>query len=239
MEITGYKEKSSHVRNGITSTVYLMDCIQGLKQLPHMPNCLAVVDPPYGQNSDYQVGRHSFVKNGKALAKRKYYENKGWDKNPPNEKYFKELKRVAKNQVIWGANNFSNKFNSESSGWLVWNKVTGTSNFGDCELAYSSFDNAIRMFTYQWHGMLQQNMKNKEERIHPTQKPVALYDWIFANYATVGDLILDTHLGSGSSRIAAWKSGLNFIGFEVDEDYFQDQEKRFKTFISQQIINFE
>jgi site-specific DNA-methyltransferase (adenine-specific) len=120
----------------------------------------------------------------------------------------------------------------DSSCWLVWDK-DNTGNFADCELAWTSFDTAVRKFQWRWNGMLQQNMKDKEERIHPTQKPVALYDWILQNYAKRGDLILDTHLGSGSSRIAADKGGFNFVGFEIDADYYEKSKKRFNDFKSQ------
>ena len=115
--------------------------------------------------------------------------------------------------------------------WIVWNKIGNNENksvFAGCELAWTSFKTAVRMFTWRWNGMLQQNMKNKERRIHPTQKPVALYAWLLKNYAKKGDKILDTHLGSGSSRIASYKLGFDFVGCELDKHYFNSQEIRFK-----------
>ena len=127
-----------------------------------------------------------------------------------------------------GANHFISNIPIDSSCWIVWNKDNGASDFADCELAWTSFKTAVRMFTWRWSGMLQQNMKNKERRIHPTQKPVALYAWLLMNYAKEGDRILDTHLGSGSSRIAAYKLGFDFVGCELDEYYFEAQEIRFK-----------
>ena len=123
-----------------------------------------------------------------------------------------------------------------SSCWVVWNKDNGATDFADCELAYTSFKTAVRMFTWKWQGMLQQDMKNKEVRIHPTQKPIELYDWIFAKYASEGNLILDTHLGSQSSRIAANKAGLDFVGFEIDREYFDNGNTRFKNFVSQGVL---
>ena len=214
---------------GAISEVYLMDCVEAMKQYPDKHFDLAVVDPPYG------IGESSNDNKGRSkLAKSKDYGSKNWDDKYPDKEYFKELKRVSKNQIIWGANHFiENIPNSNSSCWLVWDKQNGKNDFADCELAYCSFKTAVRKFTFRWHGMLQQNMRNKEIRIHPTQKPIALYDWIFQNYAKEGDLILDTHLGSGSSRIAANKANLDFIGFEIDEDYFNDSDKRFYQHVRQ------
>ena len=118
-------------------------------------------------------------------------------------------------------------------GWIFWDKDNGDNGFSDGELAFTSFEKGLRKVKITWNGMLQYNMKNKENRIHPTQKPIALYSWIFKNYAKPGDLILDTHLGSGSSRIAADKAGLDFIACEIDKDYFEAQEKRFKQYKAQ------
>ena len=120
-----------------------------------------------------------------------------------------------------------------STGWVVWDKDNGKCDQSDCELAFTSFNKGLRKFTYRWHGLLQQNMKNKENRIHPTQKPVALYKWLLKNYAKEGDKILDTHLGSGSSRIAAHDMGFEFVGYEIDKEYFDAQEKRFANHIKQ------
>jgi site-specific DNA-methyltransferase (adenine-specific) len=151
---------------------------------------LAIVDPPYGigESSNNNKSR------GK-LAISKDYGNKNWDDNAPSSYYFNELKRVSKNQIIWGANHFiENIPNQNSSCWIVWDKVNGVSDFADCEIAYSSFKTSVRKFAFKWHGMLQGDMRNKEIRFHPTQKPVALYKWLLRNYAKEGDKILDTHL---------------------------------------------
>lgn len=177
---------------------------------------LAIVDPPYGINIETS-GTH-FKKN----------KAKGWDNAVPNLDYFNELKRVSKDQIIWGANFFG-----LVGGMLYWHKGVTMPTYSTGELAWLSWLQKIDFVNITWHGMLQHNMKDKEQRIHPTQKPVALYDWLLSNYAKEGDLILDTHLGSGSSRIAAYKGGFNFVGFEIDQEYYEKQEKRFNDFKSQ------
>jgi len=189
---------------------------------------LAIVDPPYGIKE--AAGKnHSRVK----LAKPTQYKIKDWDSNPPNGEYFEELFRVSKDQIIWGANHFANSFNSSSSSWIVWNKVNYGSHFADCELAYTSHKRAVRMFSYQWNGMLQGDMKNKEKRIHPTQKPIALYKWLLENYAKEGDKILDTHLGSGSIACACYDLGFDLDAFEIDTDYYKDTLLRYTEYSKQ------
>jgi site-specific DNA-methyltransferase (adenine-specific) len=205
------------------SEVYLEDCTEALKRFNDNHFDLAIVDPPYGINAS--KGTWGSSNKGKVTN----YGKKDWDKQPPTDEYFVELRRVSKNQIIWGGNYFGLP---ASSCWLVWDKLN-SGDFADCELAWTSFTTAVRKFTWRWNGMLQQNMKDKEIRIHPTQKPVALYDWVLQNYAKEGDLILDTHLGSGSSRIAAYKGGFNFVGFEIDADYYEKSKKRFNDFKSQ------
>lgn len=168
------------------------------------------------------------------MAKNKIYKvYDEADKKSPEKEYFDELKRVSKNQIIFGANYMTTKINADSSCWIVWDKENGMNNFADCELAYTSFKTAVRKFSFKWQGMLQGDMKHKEERIHPNQKPVKLYEWILSNYTKPGDSILDTHLGSGSSRIAAFNLGFDFTGVEEDSFYFLEQEKRFKEYTAQ------
>jgi len=212
---------------GPLSEVRLGDCLDFMRELPDNYADLAVCDPPYGIG-ECGKSNHSRGKCAKATL----YAPKEWDKEPPSIQYFAELFRVSKNQIVWGANHFISRMPHDSSCWLVWDKLN-SGDFADCELAWTSFTTAVRKFTWRWNGMLQQNMKDKEIRIHPTQKPVALYDWIFKNYAKDGDKILDTHLGSGSSRIAAHRAGLDFTAFELDPDYFAAQEKRFNEYRSQ------
>lgn len=197
--------------------------MEGMKAFPDKFFDLAIVDPPYGIGESGQTN-----KTRSSLANSRDYGSKNWDKAPPDPEYFKQLFRVSKNQIIWGANHFISAIPINSPCWIVWDKDNGENDFADCELAWTSFKTAVRRVRIKWHGMLQQDMKNKEERIHPTQKPVKLYNWLLHKYAKPGDKILDTHLGSGSSRISAFKNGFDFWGFEIDEEYFQDQEKRFK-----------
>jgi site-specific DNA-methyltransferase (adenine-specific) len=209
------------------SEVHNMDCMEGMKQFPDKFFDIAVVDPPYGIRQD---GHRE--NNRSKLAKSRKYHKALWDQNPPNENYFADLLRVSKHQIIWGANNYP-QFLKPSPCWLVWDK-NNTGNFADCELAYTSFDTAVRKFKHTWNGMLQENMSNKESRIHPTQKPVALYDWIYSNYLQGGGKVLDTHLGSGSNRIAADRAGnIDFYGYEIDKTYYELQEKRWLEYKSQ------
>ena len=206
--------------------VYLMDCVEGMKGTPDKYYDLAVVDPPYGINMDGgKIG-------GNNCGNAKDYTKKDWDKEPPSLEYFKELMRVSKNQIVWGANHFISRIPFDSSCWIIWDK-DNSGNFADCEMAWTSFDTAVRKFTWRWNGMLQQNMKDKESRIHPTQKPIALYDWIFAKYATKGMKILDTHAGSMSSVISAMKNEMQITAYEIDSDYFNAGKKRIETYLMQ------
>lgn len=202
------------------SEVFNMDCIEGMKQYANNYFELAIVDPPYGIGYDGQ--RESTSKHGG----RKSYEFKGWDDKIPDEIYFTELFRVSKNQIIWGANYFT-KYLPSSMGWIFWDKGQRICN-SDGELAFSSFNKALRVAEYN-----RVEIAKHGGAIHPTQKPVKLYKWLLTNYANQGDKILDTHLGSGSSRIAAYDLGFDFTGFELDEDYFKASEKRFKQHTDQ------
>jgi site-specific DNA-methyltransferase (adenine-specific) len=182
---------------------------------------LAIVDPPYGIGED---GRNNHTR-GK-LAKSKDYRNGSrYDNMQPDDNYFGELFRISKNQIIWGANHFGKM--APTSCWIVWDKDNNENDFADCELAWTSFNTAVRKYKYRWNGMLQENMRDKETRIHPNHKPVSIYRWLLKNYAKEGDKILDTHLGSQSSRIAAYDMGFDFTGYELDKDYFEAGCKRF------------
>ena len=206
------------------SETFNIDCMDYMRKCSDKQFDLAIVDPPYGIG---ESGKKN--KNRGCLAKPKdYHPIFGEDREPPSVEYFEELKRVSKNQIIWGANHFIDLIPFRSPCWLVWDKDNGETDFADCELAYTSFISAVRKFTFRWNGMLQGNMKHKEKRIHPHQKPVALYKWILSHYAKAGDTILDTHLGSGSSRIACYDMNFDFVGIEIDKEYFEEQEKRFK-----------
>lgn len=200
------------------------DCMDYMRGLPDKSFDLAIVDPPYGIGED-GAACHSINR----IKNIKVHKTGGWDKEPPPSSYFVELKRVSENQIIWGANHFADRLPCPASpAWIVWDKENGASDFADCELAYTSFSSAVRRFRFRWAGMLQGDMLKKESRIHPTQKPVKLYQWLLANYAKPGDRILDTHLGSGSSAIAAHYGGFDFVGCELDEDYYRASCERFQ-----------
>ena len=201
--------------NYASSVVYNMDCIAGMKHYPDKFFDLAVVDPPYGIGEDGGKARTRGSKKTNGVKK-------GWDNQRPDLQYFIELWRVSKNQIIWGGNYFADLLPA-SRCWLYWQKNMG-GDFADGELAWTSFDKVLKQYTKRSETF---------NRIHPTQKPVGLYDWIFGNYAEGGMKVLDTHLGSGSSRIAANKAGLHFVGFEIDNEYYANSEDRFKKFISQ------
>jgi site-specific DNA-methyltransferase (adenine-specific) len=184
---------------------------------------LAIVDPPYGIGEDGSKN-HSRGKRAKA---KDYKGFSGNDTKPMSKDFFIELQRVSVNQIIWGANHFIENIPAgNSSCWIVWNKKNGETDFADCELAYTSFDTAVRMFEFNWNGMWQEDMKNKETRIHPTQKPVALYKWLLHKYAKQGDKILDCFLGSGSIAIACHDYGFDLTACELDTDYYNAAMKR-------------
>jgi site-specific DNA-methyltransferase (adenine-specific) len=240
--------------NNFISEVTNEDCMEGMARYPDKYFDLAIVDPPYGigessknrngitKLKDKRNGRISYVKTNNEI--------KNWDKNPPSLEYFKELKRVSKNQIIFGANHFIELIpNANSSGWFVWDKCNGNSDFADCELAWTSFNSAVRQFKFMWSGMFQGkqsftdghifegNLSLHEKRIHKTHKPIIIYKWLLQNYAKQGDKILDTHLGSGSSRIAAYEMGFDFTAFELDKEYFEAQGKRYNNHILQLKLN--
>ena len=208
-----------------------MDCLEAMKQMGDNQFDLAIVDPPYGIGEDGGTNKTR----GK-LAKSKTYISKGWDKESPSIEYFNELIRVSKNQIVWGANHFISKIPFDSSCWIVWDKDNGMTDFADCELAWTSFRTAVRKIKWKWQGMLQQDMKSKETRIHPTQKPVKLYEWLLDNYANEGDKILDTHLGSGSIALACHNRGFDLTGFEIDKEYFDNAVERLRVHQSQLTI---
>jgi len=203
------------------SEVYNIDCMEFMKTLPDKYFDLSLVDPPYGIGED-GAKNHSRVK----CAKPTMYTPKDWDRQAMSKEFFDELIRVSKNQIIFGANHFISRIPYDSPCWIVWDK-DNTGDFADCELAWTSFNTAVRKFKYRWNGMLQEDMKNKEVRFHPTQKPVALYAWLLKNYAPTGGVIFDPCMGSQSSRIAAYKMGFDYVGCERDEEYFDKGCERF------------
>ena len=201
--------------------VHLINNMEFMKGIPDKYYELAIVDVPYGIN---QGGGKNHTR--RKLATPKDYKDFG-DTSAPKKQFFDELIRISKNQIIWGANHFISKIPYDSSCWIVWDK-NNSGDFADSELAWTSFCSAVRNFKFTWNGMLQENMKNKEFRIHPTQKPIALYKWLLKNYAKPNDKIFDSHVGSGSIRIACHDMGFDFTGCELDPDYWKAQEERFE-----------
>jgi site-specific DNA-methyltransferase (adenine-specific) len=199
-----------------------------METLPDKAFDLAIVDPPYGigENGDRNESR------GKLAVAKDYKAFAGGDVDAPPVEYFNELQRVSRNQIVWGANHFIDRIAKPSPCWIVWDKEN-TGDFADCELAYTSFNTAVRKFKFTWNGMIQGDMKNKEARIHPTQKPVKLYEWLLTNYAKPGQRILDTHLGSMSSVIACNNLGYEMVGMELDEDYYASGCERAKNALRQ------
>ena len=184
---------------------------------------LAIVDPPYG-NID-AIGLTDNKKNGKQATKRKGYRL--FENIAPDNEYYLELERVSKNQIVWGGN-----FLGLCGGVVVWQK-NGTA-FGEAEIAICSTHKSVKVFEYTWNGMIQGDMKNKEVRIHPTQKPVALYKWLLDKYAKEGDKILDTHLGSGSIAIACHDYNFELTACELDKEYYDKAIQRIKNHVAQQ-----
>lgn len=218
MNITNYIDETvesneNPAKDRANSNVYLMDCIEGMKQFPDKIFDLAVVDPPYG------IG----ISNNPV---RQMHTKKKWDMAIPEMKYFTELFRVSKNQIIWGGNYFDLP---ASQGFLIWDKKQPEDfSLAMCEFAWMSFQKPAKMWS--------RSVLKDKGKIHPTQKPVELYEWIFDRYSESGQKILDTHLGSQSSRIAPNKAGLDFVGFEIDREYFDNGNKRFKDFVSQGVL---
>lgn len=214
---------------------YNMDGLCGMKQFPDKFFDIAVVDPPYGGVT--QGGYMSNQMGGGVAKNRNDYHLSLWQCEKPKPEYYKELFRVSKQQVIWGGNYFTNNL-PESQCWLVWdkNKPEGVG-FADFEMAWTSYDLSSKMFRFTWNGMLQGDMKNKEYKIHPTQKPVALYNWIFNKFdIKPGMKFLDTHVGSASSLISAHDNGINYVGFEIDKTYYHMAKERLEQETAQTSI---
>ena len=197
------------------SEVFNIDCMEGMKQYPDKYFELAIVDPPYG------LGKKIYSGGTKGCKFHTLFGENKWDDEIPSDEYFEQLFRVSKNQIIWGGNYFPL---APTRCLIIWDKLIGDNNFSMFELAWTSFDKPCKIYKQSSMG----------ERIHPTQKPVELYKFLIDKYGNKGDKILDTHLGSGSSRIACHDYGFEFVGFELDKDYFDAQEKRFQNHIMQQ-----
>jgi len=209
----------------MNNIVHLGDCMLGMAQYPDNYFELAIVDPPYAVGaSDGTFGNKGvYTQRGKAL---KHYANH--DKTPDGD-YFKELFRVSRNQIIWGANYYPQYL--YHSGAIIWDKKLTGSPMSDCEIAFQSFNKLVKKCECEWNGFLKG--KEKDHRIHPNQKPIQLYKWQLTKYAKPNDKIFDSHVGSGSSRIACYDMGFDFTGYEIDEDYWQAQEDRYQNHIKQ------
>jgi site-specific DNA-methyltransferase (adenine-specific) len=193
--------------------VFNMDCMEYMQSIPDGYFSLALVDPPYGISVNVNMGRR------KGDKKSNYHKFSGEDKSIPSQEYFEELFRVSKNQIIWGGNYFTD-YLYPSSCWLLWDKgFSEDVTFAQYEMAWTSFKSSAKKFD--------NNAASNRNKIHPTQKPIKLYEWLLMNYAKEGDKILDTHLGSHSSRIAAYNLGFEFVGTELDQEYFEQGCKRF------------
>lgn len=219
---------------------YNLDCMEGMKEFPDNYFDLAIVDPPYGiniGNSDRIFNAYVSVggvgpfggKKADDHRRREYQYPKKYkafdDSSTPDAAYFTELERVAKTRIIWGGNYFL-EYLGATECLIVWDKRRRGLNFADCEIAWTNIKQPCRIYEFKWNGMLQEDMKNKEFRIHPTQKPVQLYKWLLNNYAKDGDIILDTHVGSASSLIACRETGHKYVGFEIDPDYYAMAKER-------------
>mgnify|MGYP003135813058 CR=1 FL=1 len=205
----------------MVSIAFNKDCMEDMIHYDDNYFELAIVDPPYGGILNKKSGH------GKLKESLKKHGGGDWD-YAPKKNYFKELFRISKNQIIWGGNYFINKIKKPSSCWIVWNKLNGKSHFADCELAWTSFNSTTRIYE-------QTVQSYSKERIHPTQKPVELYKFLIGKYLKDYSVskIIDTHMGSGSSRIAADILKVNYIGYEINETYYNNQEQRFKNYKAQ------
>lgn len=238
--------------------LYHMDNMKLMSMYPDNYFDIAIVDPPYGIDGDSHRQNHGRTK----LATATKYHDALWDQGVPDKKFFEELERVSKHQIIFGINYFTN-IHSFGPGRIVWDKVNGDSTFSDAEIAYCSKFDSVRMYAYMWNGMLQGskedgrkmegNKKKNEVRIHPTQKPVRLYEWIISKHVLCKTCseetqivcptcnnepvkILDTNLGSGSIAIAAHNYGCKLVACDLDMTYFKDAVNRIKEHVSQGLL---
>ena len=217
-----------------SSEVYLEDCVKALKRFNDKHFDLAIVDPPYGIGA----GKKSFQS---GTRKSYSHTDKDWDASTPTDEYWNELFRVSKNQIVWGANYYADKL-PISRGWVYWHKMVLTDNYSQGELAWTSFDCVMKFVEYKYQGnylgfrnsITTQSSTKEETRIHPTQKPIALYEWLIKEFAKDGDKILDTHLGSGSIAIACHDYGFELTACELDKEYYDKAMKRIKNHVSQQ-----
>lgn len=209
--------------------LYHGDCLGYMQSLENNSIDLIITDPPYGLNE--WVGR----KKGRSrLAIASEWGNQPWDNKIPDPEYFTEMFRISNNQVIFGGNYFAHLL-PPSAAWLVWDK-DNSGNFADVELAWTSFKTAARIFKYRWNGMLQGNMKQKEKRVHPTQKPTPLMEWVISNYSKESDIIFDPFMGSGTTGVACMNFNRSFIGVEKEKQFYTIAKNRIES--AKQQLNF-
>ena len=213
-----------------------MDCLDFMKSLPDKCIDLCLTDPPYGIG----VNSQSFLGTGKRgkmkTSNKEYFYGDGWDFVPSKE-YFEEIIRISKNQIIWGGNYFI-EYLKNTSCFIVWDKDNGGSSFADCEIAWTSFTSAIRKYKFRWVGMLQERMgKYKEERFHPTQKPIELFSWILDNYSKEGDIIFDPFAGSGTTAISCINMNRKYILIEKEKEYFDIINKRISRHLDGNLLS--
>ena len=202
----------------MNATLLHIDCMKYMAGLPDKAFDLAIVDPPYGIGFG-EFNRTNRTSTGKTIKADKYKNDK-WDDAIPTDAYFEELRRASVNQIVWGGNYFPALWGSGCKGFIYWHKGNPVPNFADGELAWTSFNKVAKQFNYQYYGNLE-GSSSASAKIHPTQKPVKLYEWLLTNYAKPGQRILDTHLGSGSSAIACNNLGFEMVGCELDQDYYR------------------
>ena len=205
----------------LINTVICADCLDIMRQLPDKCISLCLCDPPYGIGESNE--RNATRRN---VCRPTDYGHYAWDSKRIPPEYFDEIRRISQNQIIFGGNYYGSIL-GDTSCYIVWDK-DNTGDFADCELAWTSFKTAVRKFKYRWNGMLQENMRDKEKRIHPTQKPVALFEWILKLYSKPGDIVLDPFLGSGTTVAACINLERQYIGIEINPDYVLASQQRIK-----------
>ena len=205
----------------LINTVICADCLDIMRQLPDKCISLCLCDPPYGIGESNE--RNATRRNVCRPTDYGHYE---WDSKRIPPEYFDEIRRISQNQIIFGGNYYGSIL-GDTPCYIVWDK-DNTGDFADCELAWTSFKTAVRKFKYRWNGMLQENMRDKEKRIHPTQKPVAIFEWILRLYSKPGDIILDPFLGSGTTVAACINLERQYIGIEISPDYVLASQQRIK-----------
>lgn len=209
----------------LKNKVLNMDCLEYMKRVPDNYFDLVLTDPPYGINAHKKrsdTGKNSHIK-------QKDYKGGEWDISIPKKEVFDEIFRISNKAIIFGGNYFIENLTNTSS-FIVWDKLNGDNLYADCELAWTNFPSAVRKYEFKWHGFIQQDMSNKEERHHPTQKPVELFKMILRDYAVKNNYnkIYDAFMGSGTTALACKSLGLDFYGTELDKDYCDIIEKRLK-----------